>query len=64
MFSRIGTGEIILVLAVLVLLFGAKKLPELARSLGKSARELRKGLQEGAEPEDADTAPETVDEGD
>ena len=35
--SRIGAGEIILILAVLLLLFGAKKLPDLARSLGKSA---------------------------
>ena len=46
MFKQIGAGEIILVLAVLLLLFGAKKLPELARSLGKSARELRKGMRE------------------
>lgn len=43
--SRIGSGEILLVLAVLLLLFGAKKLPDLARSLGKSARELKKGLR-------------------
>jgi sec-independent protein translocase protein TatA len=49
MLARIGAGEILLVLAVLVLLFGARKLPELARSLGKSARELRKGMQEDAE---------------
>jgi sec-independent protein translocase protein TatA len=51
MFSRIGAGEIILVLAVLLLLFGARKLPELARSLGRSARELRKGMQEDVEDE-------------
>ena len=47
MFRQIGAGEIILVLAVLLLLFGAKKLPELARSLGRSAKELRDGLREG-----------------
>jgi sec-independent protein translocase protein TatA len=41
---KVGTGEIILIVAVLVLFFGSKKLPELARSIGKSARELRKGL--------------------
>ena len=56
MFKQIGAGEIILILAVLLLLFGAKKLPELARSLGRSARELRKGMQEGAE-ESPDEAP-------
>lgn len=49
MFKQIGAGEIILVLAVLLLLFGAKKLPDLARSLGRSARELRKGMREGDE---------------
>ena len=44
MFRQIGTGEIILIVAVLVLFFGSKKLPDLARSIGKSARELRAGL--------------------
>ena len=54
--SRIGAGEIILILAVLLLLFGAKKLPDLARSLGMSARELKKGLR-GDDDED-DPAPQ------
>ena len=49
MFRQIGAGEIILVLAVLLLLFGAKKLPELARSLGRSVKELRSGMKEGQE---------------
>lgn len=40
----IGTPELILILLVLLLLFGASKLPKLARSVGDSARELRKGL--------------------
>ncbi|MFH1103518.1 MAG: twin-arginine translocase TatA/TatE family subunit [Actinomycetota bacterium] len=48
----IGVGEIILILAVLLLLFGAKKLPELARSIGKSARALKDGMKEGMEDED------------
>lgn len=41
MFGRLGAPEIILILVVLVLLFGAKKLPDMARSLGKSARILK-----------------------
>jgi sec-independent protein translocase protein TatA len=52
MFRQIGAGEIIIIVVVLVFLFGAKKLPELARSLGKSARELRKGLREASEDDD------------
>jgi sec-independent protein translocase protein TatA len=38
MFRDIGPMEIILILAVLVLLFGAKKLPELARGSGRALR--------------------------
>ncbi|MGB8942627.1 MAG: Sec-independent protein translocase subunit TatA [Streptomyces sp.] len=41
MFGKIGAPEIILILVVIVLLFGAKKLPDMARSLGKSARILK-----------------------
>jgi sec-independent protein translocase protein TatA len=54
MFSRIGPWEIILVLAVLLLLFGAKKLPEIARSIGKSANEFKKGLKDGAQSESSE----------
>jgi sec-independent protein translocase protein TatA len=57
MFRQIGTGEIIIIVVVLVLLFGSRKLPELARSIGKSARELRRGMREGDEDED-DTDPD------
>ena len=48
-----GGPEIILVIFVILLLFGAKKLPELSRSLGKSLGEFKKGQKEGAEA-DAD----------
>ena len=40
--------ELIIILLVVLLLFGARKLPELARSLGASAKEFRKGVAEGA----------------
>ena len=52
MFRQIGAGEIIIIVVVLVFLFGAKKLPELARSIGKSAKELKEGLREGLDDED------------
>ena len=52
MLRNIGWPEIILILVVVVLLFGATKLPQLARSIGASAKEFRKGLEEGAEDEE------------
>jgi sec-independent protein translocase protein TatA len=36
------------IVALIVFLFGAKKLPDLARSLGKSSSEFKKGMSEGA----------------
>jgi sec-independent protein translocase protein TatA len=47
LFESLGAPEILIILAVFLLLFGAKKLPELARSLGKSSTEFKKGLKEG-----------------
>ena len=38
--------ELILILLVVVLLFGAKKLPELARGIGQSVKEFKKGVKE------------------
>jgi sec-independent protein translocase protein TatA len=43
-FLDLSTPDLLIILAIVLLLFGAKKLPELSRSLGTSARELRKGL--------------------
>lgn len=46
----IGTPELLIILAIVLLLFGGKKLPELFKSAGTSVRELRKGLN-GTEDE-------------
>ncbi|MGK5630072.1 Sec-independent protein translocase subunit TatA [Streptomyces sp. URMC 123] len=58
MFGRLGAPEIILILVVIILLFGAKKLPDMARSLGKSARILKSEAKamksEGNQPAPAD----------
>jgi|EndMetStandDraft_5_1072996.scaffolds.fasta_scaffold289009_2 sec-independent protein translocase protein TatA len=51
----IGTGEIIVILCVVLLLFGGKKLPEFARNLGRGIKEFKKacsGLEEHLEIED------------
>lgn len=44
--GRIGTTELVLILVVLLLLFGAKRIPEIARSIGKSMSQFKKGLRE------------------
>jgi len=38
----IGTGEILVILTVILILFGGKKLPEFAQNLGKGIREFKK----------------------
>lgn len=64
MFGRLGAPEIILILVVIILLFGAKKLPDMARSLGKSARILKSEAKamkdEGSTP--APAGPPNTDE--
>jgi sec-independent protein translocase protein TatA len=54
MIAAIGLGwpEMIVILIVLLVLFGAKRLPDLARSLGSSVKELQKGLEEGLEDDE------------
>lgn len=40
----VGTTELIIILVIVLLLFGSKKLPELSKSVGSSIKELRKGM--------------------
>ena len=46
MFGSLGTGEIILILLIILIFFGAKKIPELAQGLGKGLREFRKATRD------------------
>ncbi|MBI3319466.1 MAG: twin-arginine translocase TatA/TatE family subunit [Candidatus Omnitrophica bacterium] len=43
--GRLGFGELIVILAIVLLFVGAKRLPELARSLGQAVREFQKALK-------------------
>ncbi len=52
MFKNFNGWEIVIVLVIVLLLFGARKLPDLARSIGASAKEFRKGLDEGVEDDE------------
>ena len=55
--QNMGPWQIIICIVVIALLFGGKKIPELARSLGKAKGEFKKGLAEGeAEEKEAEKA--------
>lgn len=57
MFGSIGMQEIVLILFILLLLFGAKRLPELGESLGKGIREFKRGVSEIKEDIESDDPP-------
>lgn len=57
---RISGQEWLIVLVIVLLIFGARKLPELARSLGSSAKEFRKGIEEGARESEDDPVTDSV----
>ncbi|MFD3804218.1 Sec-independent protein translocase subunit TatA [Streptomyces sp. NPDC058611] len=64
MFGNLRGWEIFVILGVIILLFGAKKLPDMARSLGKSARILKseaKAMKKEGEADDAAAAPTVAD---
>ena len=61
----IGTTEALIIGGVILLLFGAKKLPELAKSMGQSKAAFDEGLKEGTnEPLPEDTGEDKVEEPD
>jgi sec-independent protein translocase protein TatA len=56
-----GTPEILLIIFIILLLFGAKKLPELSRSIGKSLGEFKKGQKDGFTPDKDDVEKKDID---
>jgi sec-independent protein translocase protein TatA len=46
MFENVGMGELLVILIVVLLLFGSKKIPEIAQGLGKGIREFKKSIKE------------------
>ncbi len=52
--GSLGPQEIVLILIAVLLLFGAKRLPELGRSLGQGMREFRRSLSGAAEETEKD----------
>lgn len=56
----LGSWEIILIVLALVLLFGASRLPQLAKSLGQSRKAFREGMREGEEELKAESEPKKI----
>ncbi len=50
----LGTQELLVILVIVLVMFGGSKLPEIARSLGKSMNEFKKGINEGASEKEKD----------
>jgi len=61
MFANLNGWHAVIILAVILLLFGAPKIPKLARSLGQSMRILKTEIRDDTKPEASDVAP--VEEG-
>jgi len=61
--QNIGPWQLIICLVVAFVLFGgAKKIPELAKALGKAKNEFKKGLEEGEKESDSDEAKKKAEE--
>jgi len=52
-----GIPELVIILVIVMLLFGAKKLPEMAKSLGQASKEFKKGVADADASPDDDDAP-------
>jgi sec-independent protein translocase protein TatA len=50
MFGNLGFTEILLIVVAILLLFGAKRLPEIGSSIGKGIREFKRSLSDAADP--------------
>jgi sec-independent protein translocase protein TatA len=59
MFGNLGAPEIILILLIVLIFFGAKKIPELAQGLGKGMREFKKATRDVQEDIEKETKPES-----
>lgn len=46
LFGNLGTGEIIIIALIVLLLFGGKKIPELMKGMGKGVRSFKQGMNE------------------
>jgi len=59
LFMGLGVQELLLIFLAIVFLFGAKKIPEIARGLGKGMSEFKRGVSEGDDDDTTKSTPGT-----
>jgi len=64
MFGGLGIPELVLIFLLLLLLFGAKRIPGIARGLGEGMRNFKGGLKDGSEPDQLESKEESRGESD
>ena len=57
MFGNLGVWEVMIILLIVLLLFGAKRIPEIAGSMGKGIREFKKNVNEATREVTSETMP-------
>lgn len=65
-FGNLGFGELLIIFLVVLLLFGARRIPEIAGSMGKGIREFKKSISEAGEavnqlPDERNAPPRSID---
>jgi sec-independent protein translocase protein TatA len=50
--GRLGLPELLVILVIVVLIFGANRLPQLGRGVGSAIKNFKDGMKEGASPDD------------
>jgi sec-independent protein translocase protein TatA len=50
----LGVQELMIIFLIIIVLFGAKKIPEIAKGLGKGIREFKRATEHGADDDDAE----------
>lgn len=51
MLPNVGMGELVVILLIVLLLFGAKRLPDVAKGLGRSIKAFKDGMNESSNPD-------------
>jgi sec-independent protein translocase protein TatA len=57
MFGNLGIGELLIIMVVILLLFGAKRIPEIAGSMGKGIREFKRNINDATREVTSETMP-------